>query len=97
MTRSGPMGKSVRDMKRLYNIVANKPAIEKKLNDLVIEMLPSEQPYPISLKTSKMLIDVQVFLSNQFTIIEEMPPYFDERSEERRVGKKVICMRVREE
>lgn len=81
MSSSGPMGKSVRDMKRLYNIVANKPAIEKKLNDLVIEMLPSEQPYPISLKTSKMLIDVQVFLSNQFTIIEEMPPYFDESAQ----------------
>jgi len=78
MASIGPMGKSVRDMKLLYNLIANQQTLPNKVEYFTVSFLPHEQPYPISLQTSKMLLEVKTFLSKEFSVEERMPPHFEE-------------------
>lgn len=76
MSSMGPMGKSVRDMKLIYNIIANNPATEQTLDNMIIQFLPDEQPYPISYKTRETLLAIRAFLRTSFQIEQQIPPYF---------------------
>lgn len=81
MSSSGPIGKSVRDMRRFYNIIAESQVSEARLDNISIEMLPLDQPYPLSDKSLKMLNEVKEFLKESFTITEGLPPYFEDSAQ----------------
>src|SRR5690625_7693580 len=53
MSTSGPMGKSVRDMKRMYQLIAKKHEEKTELEQITIQFLPEDQPFPLSAKSKK--------------------------------------------
>src|SRR5690625_1085297 len=74
----GPMGKSVRDIRRLYQLIANKPMTTQSLDNVTIDILPSSIPYPLSQDTIHMLNTVEQFLNKDFHITRQIPPFFYE-------------------
>ena len=81
MESYGPMGKSVRDMQLLYEIMTGDTIKKSDLADMSINVLPSDIPYPLSQVTKNLLDEVTSFLESDFSIRREIPPYFNESSE----------------
>lgn len=77
----GPMGKSVRDAKLMYNIVAHNKTTEQTLSDMTIQFLPDQQPYPLSDKTKEILLAIRAFLRTSFSIEQDIPPYFTDSAD----------------
>mgnify|MGYP001229627438 CR=1 FL=1 len=78
MSSVGPMGKSVRDMERMYNIIAKEQGKSNSSEELTIQFLPDDQPYPISNKTKESINEVKEFLAKTFKVEEQLPPRFEE-------------------
>jgi len=78
MLSVGPMGKSVRDMKLLYEIISGQPLISKTPSDIEISILPAEGNYPIAKHTQKLLHSLQAFLREDYVTRQETPPFFDD-------------------
>lgn len=76
----GPIVKSVRDARLLYNIVAKKPAAKKGLQQFTINVLP-KTPYPLSPETSHILDAVFADISQDYRSEREVPPYFEESAQ----------------
>ncbi|HLR09486.1 MAG TPA: amidase [Bacillota bacterium] len=74
----GPMGKSVRDMRLLYNIIAKQPAPDRVIEDFHVHVLPPKTNYPLSPKTSNILSNITTFLHDAFGATPAIPPYFHE-------------------
>lgn len=73
----GPIVKSVRDARLLYNIVAKKPAMKKELGNFTVNVLPKTQ-YPLSPETAHILDSIYADISKEFQSEREVPPYFEE-------------------
>lgn len=73
----GPMTKSVRDARSIYNILAEKALQEKELEDFMISFLPNT-PLPLSKETAGYLQAIRSFLSEKMAVTDEIPPYFTE-------------------
>lgn len=76
----GPITKSVRDAKLLYNIVAKVPAENKLINDFTINVLPKTD-YPLSPTTESLVGLVYKVIKNQFISEQDIPPYFEEAAQ----------------
>ncbi|GKV69939.1 amidase [Sporosarcina sp. NCCP-2716] len=72
----GPMGKSVRDMRLLYRLIAEQPPEKRPADRLYIDVLPPAGPYPISGKTADILNEVAACLKRDFPVVRKEPPYF---------------------
>src|SRR5690625_4044063 len=81
MEAIGPMGKSVRDIRRLYQLIANKPMTTQSLENVTIDILPSSIPYPLSQDTIHMLNTVEQFLNKDFPTTRQIPPFFNESAQ----------------
>lgn len=81
MESYGPMGKSVRDMKLLYEIMAETTIENSDLTNVTVNLLPSNIPYPLNQVTKNLLDEVTSFLEDDFSIKRETPPYFEDSSE----------------
>lgn len=81
MSGMGPMGKSVRDMELMYQIIATNPTAKKSLEDVNIEILPNKTKFPISNKIRHALNSMEQFLSNSFSVNRKVPPYFGESAQ----------------
>ena len=75
----GPIVKSVRDARLIYNIAAKVPAEEKNLENFTINILP-ETGYPLSLETAHFLDSIYASSKELFKMKPEVPPYFRETS-----------------
>src|SRR5690625_6298889 len=75
------MGKSVRDMQLLYEIMTNQKFSPNDTTDLTINILPTEVPYPLNKATQRLLDPVAQFLKDTHTIQRSLPPYFAESSD----------------
>ncbi|MHA6260823.1 amidase [Sporosarcina sp. CAU 1771] len=73
----GPIAKSVRDAKLLYDIVANKNAEEKQLNNITVNILP-ETDYPLSFETKLLMDQVYEVINSTLPTENNIPPFFDE-------------------
>ncbi|GKV66921.1 MULTISPECIES: amidase [unclassified Sporosarcina] len=73
----GPMTKSVRDAKFIYEIIANKPLVKNKLEEFTLTFL-GKTNLPLSKQTEGFLQTVQGFLSDDQSVAEGIPPYFHE-------------------
>jgi len=71
----GPITKSVKDSRLLYNIVAKTPAENNKIDEFTICVLP-ETEFPLSATTTSIMKTVYKSIENQFTSERSMPPYF---------------------
>ncbi|WP_067725731.1 amidase [Oceanobacillus damuensis] len=72
----GPMGKSVQDMKLLYQILSGSSTEQKTLQRFRIEILPGNIDYPLSQKTRDILDQLELFLEKIYSTKRAMPPYF---------------------
>ncbi|AQQ52354.1 amidase [Planococcus lenghuensis] len=71
----GPITKTVRDARLLYNIIAEKPAEEKSLDDFIIDVL-SDTGYPLSGDTAGLLECIYKTVSKDFQTAHAVPPFF---------------------
>jgi len=78
MLTAGPMGKSVRDMDLLNQLLSSQKSRISTLKNFKIDILPGNLTYPLSEKTKKMLDDIDDFLMDSFLTNRRMPPYFEE-------------------
>ncbi|UCZ53904.1 amidase [Bacillus shivajii] len=74
----GPIGKSVSDMEKMYEIISDHKPKSKDLTDFTIEMLPKETGYPLSAATDTILSSVEGTVRKSFTVTKNIPPYFKE-------------------
>ncbi|WP_249871182.1 amidase [Oceanobacillus saliphilus] len=76
MMTVGPMGRSVQDMRLLYQILSGSSLEQKKLQHFRIEILPGNIDYPLSQKTKEILDQLQLFLEKIYSTKRAIPPYF---------------------
>ena len=81
MEAMGPMGKSVRDMRLLYQLIAHEKPSTQSLDHTSIHILPNNNPYPLSESTQRILDSVENFLSGQFPTERTLPPLFEESAQ----------------
>lgn len=74
----GTMGKSVRDMRLMYQILSGNYLHNKSLRKFKIEILPSTMDYPLSDPTIDLLDEIELYLGKTFSIKRTVPPYFEE-------------------
>lgn len=72
----GPMGKSVRDMRLVYAIVADQEPAVKSHHDFKVDILPEDQPYPLSGTMGNILNEIARQLDSSYRTGREIPPYF---------------------
>jgi len=72
----GPIGKSVQDMKLLYEILSGDSVISQSLQRFRIEIMPGNTNYPLSEKSKDMLHQVESFLEKTYSTKRAIPPYF---------------------
>ncbi|MFB4168460.1 amidase [Virgibacillus sp. JSM 102003] len=77
MSGIGPMGKSVRDMELLYDIIANKSATEQSLDDFKIDILSDDLNIPLSQKTKDVVGGIESYLQKLVSVNRSFPPYFE--------------------
>ncbi|QUW23826.1 amidase [Sporosarcina sp. Marseille-Q4063] len=75
----GPITKSVRDVKLLYNIIAKTEAAVQDIKEFKISVL-SESGYPLSTATANLMESVYSHLKDEFIIEKTIPPFFKESS-----------------
>ncbi|MEC5424951.1 amidase [Virgibacillus sp. C22-A2] len=78
MLSVGPMGKSVRDMELVYNIISYNSTSTQSLNDYKIEILPNNINYPLTDNTKGILDAVENFLTTSYSIKRSTPPFFED-------------------
>lgn len=71
----GPITKSVKDARLLYNIVAKNPAANREFDNFVMNILPDSN-YPMADHTRRLLDAIFQKVSSEFEVEQEMPPYF---------------------
>lgn len=81
MSSIGPMGKSVRDMKLIYEIIAKEKPPFTHIFNVEIDLLPRDIKYPLSTATKGILSDIELFLKKTFKTKRQVPPYFKESAE----------------
>lgn len=81
MASIGPMGKSVRDMALMYDIIANNKPPKLKSTNIMIDILPSKIDYPLSERTNEFLNEVEVFLNKTFKVKRALPPHFEKSAQ----------------
>lgn len=75
----GPIAKSVKDARLLYNIVAKSPAPKRKLESFSMNVI-ADTEYPLADHTRKLLDSIFLKFSSEFAVEREIPPYFNESS-----------------
>lgn len=76
----GPISKSVKDARLIYNIIARHPATEKNVEKFTLNVIP-ETGYPLGEHTVKLLDAVFKECEKQFETEREAPPYFEDSAE----------------
>lgn len=76
----GPMGKSVRDMERIYNVIANFPINTIDVDTFSVDFLSNDSGFPLSIDTKTWLDKVKNELQKSFPTSEAIPPYFEQSS-----------------
>ncbi|RKQ29602.1 amidase [Oceanobacillus halophilus] len=74
----GPMGKSVQDMRLMYQIISGKSVATRHLQSFKIEVLPGTIEYPLSDITKEVLNNIEGYLGKFFSIKRTVPPFFEE-------------------
>lgn len=73
----GPIAKSVRDVRFLYQIIAKNTVKQRDLKTCTVNVLPDTR-YPLSLETGHFLQSLSVQSEKAFQVEREIPPHFDE-------------------
>jgi Asp-tRNA(Asn)/Glu-tRNA(Gln) amidotransferase A subunit family amidase len=78
MLSAGPMGKSVRDMELLYQLLSTRKTQAGILSNFKIDILSDNMDYPLTEDTKVILEDIHDFLTDSFLTNRRVPPYFED-------------------
>lgn len=78
MLGMGPMAKTVRDAKFIYNIIAKTPAPKREISGFTIGVLPRILGCPLSDETEFILDEIKETLGREFRTQEAVPPFFND-------------------
>lgn len=78
MSSIGPIGKSVQDVKQVYEIVAKHKQTKRLYEKMQIDILPNDNGYPLSNEIGEKLEEIYTFLSEDYETDWAIPPYFND-------------------
>ncbi|MBB4826078.1 fatty acid amide hydrolase 2 [Sporosarcina luteola] len=76
----GPIARTVRDARLLYDIIAYEPIPEKTLDRFTVNVFRTTD-YPLSTETTKLLNEVYLYLREEITSEREPIPFFDDAAQ----------------
>lgn len=74
----GPITRSVRDARDLYDIIADEPLASFSEDDVKITVLPRLIDIPLTSEVEHAVIQVSDIFANYFSVERAVPPYFEE-------------------
>lgn len=78
MSSIGPIGKSVRDVQMVYDIIANKTKQKAIYEKMIIDILPDDNGFPLAKPIAHALSNITDFLQNYYQTNIAIPPYFNQ-------------------
>ena len=78
MSGMGPIGKSVRDVKLVYEIIAQQRKRKSLYEKMQIEILPNDNGFPLSETTASLLDKVKEYVRKTYDTSLSIPPYFND-------------------
>lgn len=78
MSSIGPIGKSVRDVKLVYNIIKERNIKKSLYEKMQIEILPNDNGFPLSKDTAQFMENVTTFVRDIYQTNLSIPPYFND-------------------
>lgn len=78
MSSIGPIGKSVRDVQLVYDIIAKSTDKKAFFEKMQVEILPNDNGFPLSKQTANLLDKVKGSLSDSYQTNLSIPPYFND-------------------
>src|SRR5699024_7232521 len=83
MSTFGPIGKTVRDVKAVYDIVSEKKHHQPRrlYEKMVIDILPEDNGFPLTDYTANKLKEIKTFLSPTYETTWAIPPYFNDSAQ----------------
>src|SRR5690625_3972402 len=78
MSTSRPMKNCARDMKTMYHLTSKKHYEKTELENITIQILPEDQPFPLSSKSKKTNQKIEAYLTKNFNIDQNTSPYFND-------------------
>ncbi|RDW18707.1 amidase [Oceanobacillus arenosus] len=77
----GPMGKTVRDMRRIYSVISEKVIRKRYLQSFKVEILPGNMGYTLSETTKGILNEIEFLLEKSVSTKRTVPPFFDDSAQ----------------
>lgn len=81
MSSIGPIGKSVRDVKTVYEIVSQHNESKRLYEKMTIDILPTDNGFPLSSDIANKLEEIYSFLAEQYETEWAIPPYFNDSAQ----------------
>lgn len=78
MSSAGPIGKSVRDVEMVYNIIADQTEHKALYEKMIIDVLPNDNGFPLSKQTGAKLEKITKYLSDLYHTSYAIPPFFNQ-------------------
>lgn len=78
MSSIGPIGKSVRDVKLVYNLILKSKVKKSFFEKMQIEMLPNDNGFPLNEQTASLMDQVYEYVSTIYQTNLSIPPYFND-------------------
>lgn len=80
MNSIGPLTKSIRDAKLIYQLTQKKETHRKYYEKMQVDMLPTDSGYPLDDATTALMHDLYNFLKPMAEVNWSFPPYFTDTS-----------------
>ena len=78
MSSIGPIGKSVRDVQLVYELIQKEKVKKALYEKMQIEILPNDNGFPLSKHTANLLDQIRDFVSSIYTTNVTIPPFFND-------------------
>ncbi|HLR61053.1 MAG TPA: amidase [Lentibacillus sp.] len=81
MAGMGPMGKSVRDIELMYQVIATNPVEKQSIYDCKVDIVPAVTGFPLSANSTNILHEIANVLRRSLSVNRIIPPYFEESAQ----------------
>ncbi len=78
MSGIGPIGKSVRDVQLVYELIRENKDKKSFYEKMQIEILPNDNGFPLSRQSAQFMDSVREFLNDSYQTNLSIPPYFND-------------------
>lgn len=78
MSSVGPIGRSVRDVQMIYEIITNGYEKKAMYEKMLVNILPNDNGFPIDVHIAEKLDQIATFLDDYYQTSYSIPPYFND-------------------